>query len=315
MTDVSAMVAKRNRRTLAQRIARNWELYLLLLLPTAYIVIFHYGPMYGVQIAFKEYIVTRGITGSPWIGFDHFQRFLGHYMFWRIFRNTIVLSLYQLAAGFPVPIILAILLNYCPNKRYKKTVQMITYAPHFISVVVMVGIIFQMLGPRYGLVNSLFRLAGGTTVDFMGRAELFRHIYVWSGVWQRMGWSSIIYLAALSAIDPQLHEAAIVDGATKVRRIWHVDLPGILPTIVILLILNVGRLMRVGFEKALLMQNPLNISHSEIIQTYVYKIGIAGSFPQFSYASAIGLFNAIISFILLISVNGFAKRLGQASLW
>jgi ABC-type polysaccharide transport system permease subunit len=192
---------------------------------------------------------------------------------------------------------------------------MITYAPHFISVVVMVGIIFQMLGPRYGLVNSLFRLAGGTTVDFMGRAELFRHIYVWSGVWQRMGWSSIIYLAALSAIDPQLHEAAIVDGATKVRRIWHVDLPGILPTIVILLILNVGRLMRVGFEKALLMQNPLNISHSEIIQTYVYKIGIAGSFPQFSYASAIGLFNAIISFILLISVNGFAKRLGQASLW
>lgn len=300
---------------LIRRMAKVWQLYLLMILPLAYIIVFKYVPMYGAQIAFRDYIVSKGIWGSEWIGFRYFIRFFESYDFWNILKNTIALSLYQLIAGFPFPIILALSLNYVANVKFKKTVQMVTYAPHFISVVVMVGIIFQMLDPRIGLINGILSLLGIDPIDWMGRAELFQSIYVWSGVWQNVGFNCIIYLAALSGIDPSLHEAAVMDGASKVRRIWHIDLPGIMPIAIILLILSVGNMLELGFEKVYLMQNPLNLRTSEIIDTYVYKVGLTAQAVNFPYSTAIGLFRNVINFILLIIVNQAAKKMGQSSLW
>jgi multiple sugar transport system permease protein/putative aldouronate transport system permease protein len=311
----TAVKRKKKRVKLFKDMAKVWQLYVLMLLPFAYIVIFKYVPMYGAQIAFKNFIATKGVMGSPWVGFDHFVRFFNSYEFWNIMWNTITLSFYQLAAGFPFPIILALSLNYVMHEKFKKTVQMVTYAPHFISVVVMVGIIFQVLDPRIGIVNVVLKWFGVDPVNWMGQAEYFQSIYVWSGVWQNVGFSCIIYLAALASIDPSLHEAAVVDGATKVRRMWHIDLPGILPIAIILLILDVGRMLEIGFEKAFLMQNPLNMRTSEIIDTYVYKVGLASTVVNFSYSSAIGLFKNVINLILLIAVNRFARKMGQSSLW
>ena len=296
-----------------RKAAKNYELYLFFLPTLLYFIIFHYGPMYGVQIAFKDFMAGLGILGSPWVGFEHFQRFFNSFRFWELLRNTLVLSVYQLAAGFPLPIILALMLNQVPSRGFKKLVQTVTYAPHFISVVVVVGMLFVFLSPRAGVVNHIIDFLGGNRVLFMGRAEWFRHLYVWSGVWQRTGWGAVIYLAALASIPPDLHEAAIVDGATKLQRIWHVDIPGIVPTAVILLILNVGQVMQVGFQKAYLMQTPLNLETSEIIATYVYKVGLLGA--QFSFSAAVGLFNAVINLTLLVTVNWIAKRVGETSLW
>lgn len=292
---------------------RNWELYVLIAPAIAYFIIFEYIPMYGLQIAFKNFIATQGIWGSPWIGFDHFERFFNSYFFWRLIKNTIGISLYQLAIGFPAPIILALMINEVRQKYFRKFVQTVTYAPHFLSTVVMVGMLLIFLSPSTGLVNQVIRFFGGDAVFFMTEPGWFKSIYVWSGVWQSMGWSSIIYLAALAGIDPQLHEAAKVDGATRLQRIWHVNIPGILPTIVILLILNSGSLMAVGFEKVFLMQNDLNMEASDVIATYVYRAGILGA--QYSFAAAVGLFNSIINFILLILVNSAARRMNETSLW
>jgi putative aldouronate transport system permease protein len=300
---------------LFRNMAKVWQLYLLMALPFAYIIIFKYVPMYGAQIAFRNFSAVKGIWGSAWVGLDHFERFFTSYDFWNIMWNTIALSFYQLAAGFPFPILLALSLNYVMHERFKKAVQMVTYAPHFISVVVMVGIIFQVLDPRIGIVNEVLKWFGAEPVNWIGEASYFRSIYVWSGVWQNVGFGCIIYLAALSAIDPALHEAAVVDGASKIRRMWHIDLPGILPIAVILLILDVGRMLEIGFEKAYLMQNPLNLRTSEIVDTYVYKVGLASNVVNFSYSSAIGLFKNVINLILLISVNRFSKKIGQTSLW
>ena len=297
------------------RIIRNWDLYLIVLVPLTYIVIFHYIPMYGAQIAFRNFRATQGILGSEWVGLKHIIRFIKSFKFGTIFGNTLSLSFYQLIAGFPMPIILALALHYAGRQGFKKSVQMITYAPHFISTVVIVGMLMQVLALRGGIVNTILGVFGIERINFMGKLELFQSIYVWSDVWQQAGWGSIIYLAALASIDTELHEAAIVDGAVRVQRIWHIDLPGILPTVTILLILRLGRIMQVGFEKVLLMQNPLNLTRSEIIQTYVYKIGLASAVPNYSYAAAIGLFAAAISFLLLIIVNRFAKTVGETSLW
>lgn len=308
-------IVSRNGRKFGKGIFKVWQLYLLMLLPFAYIVIFKYIPMYGAQIAFKNYTVTKGIWGSPWVGMDHFIRFFNSYSFWNILGNTVSLSFYQLIAGFPFPIILALSLNYVANVRFKKIVQMVTYAPHFISVVVMVGIIFMILDPRIGIFNEILKLFGMEPVDLMGKAEYFQSIYVWSGVWQNVGFGCIIYMAALAGIDPALHEAAVMDGASKIRRVWHIDLPGILPIAIILLLLNVGNMLEIGFEKAFLMQNALNLRTSEIIDTYVYKVGLASQIVNFSYSSAIGLFKNIINLFLLIIVNQTTKRMGQTSLW
>ena len=298
-----------------KQISINWELYLLCLLPVAWVIIFMYIPMYGNLIAFQRYIPSKGFFDSPWVGFDNFLRFFNNYKFVQVMWNTFYLNIYDLVVGFPIPIILAIILNYMPFKGYKKSAQMLTYAPHFISTVVMVGIIFRLFINRLGLVNVLLTHLGMEEINFLGSADLFPHLYVWTNVWQQMGWGTIIYLAALSGVDPELHESATVDGATVWQRVWNIDIPGILPTVVILLILRLGQILQVGFEKVLLMQNNTNIEASEVLQTYVYQIGLASRNPNFSYATAIGLFQNLIMFGMLIVVNRIARRVSETSLW
>jgi putative aldouronate transport system permease protein len=294
-------------------VRRSWQLYVFLLLPVAYIIIFKYIPMYGLQIAFKNYDPFTGFLRSQWVGLYHFKRFVTSYYFWTVFRNTLTLSLYSLAAGLPAPIILAIALNECTRTWFKKTVQTVTYAPHFISMVVMVSIITMGLSINNGVINNFIALLGGKRIQFMGIPQYFQTIYVFSGIWQGMGYSSIIYLAALTAIDPTLYEAARIDGATRIHKIIHIDLPGIMPTIVILLIMAFGSIISVGFEKAYLMQNNQNLQTSEIISTYVYKQGIERA--NFSYSTAVGFFNSVINFVMLLTVNRIARSVGESSLW
>lgn len=291
---------------------RHSELYLLLLPTLIYFAIFEYGPIYGLQIAFKDFSPFKGISDSPWVGFENFQRFFENYKFWEILFNTLTISLYELAL-FPIPVILALLINQLKSQRFKKLVQTVTYAPHFISTVVVAGMLYLFLSPTSGVINHMLMSLGIESQYFMAKAEWFASIFVWSGVWQNAGWGTIIYLAALTAISPELHESAVMDGASKLKRIIHIDWPGIMPTVIIMLILNVGNFMSVGFEKAYLMQNPLNINSAEIIQTYVYKSGLLNA--QYSYSAAIGMFNSVVNCILLVVVNLIAKRFGKASLW
>lgn len=302
-------------KRLRQQFYANYQLYLLLLLPLLWLIVFRYIPMYGAQIGFRRYYANRGIWGSPWVGLRYFRKFIQSYNFERIMTNTIGISLYQLIAGFPFPIILALSLNSTLNSRLKKTVQFVTYMPHFISTVVMVSMVLQILHPRIGFINTIIHQLGMDRRDFIAVPEYFKSIYVWSGVWQRFGWSSIIYLATLASVDPQLYEASKIDGASRFKRILYIDIPSLLPTAVILLILQAGRIMNIGFEKVFLMQNPLNMQASEIISTYVYKVGLASSSADFSYSTAIGLFRSLINLILILSVNNFAKKVGDTSLW
>lgn len=292
---------------------RNYDLYLLLLPTLAYIIIFHYIPMYGIQIAFRDFTVTKGITGSPWVGLKHFRRFFETYKAQEIIMNTIQLSLYQLLAGFPLPIVLALLLNQLPSQRYRRFIQTVTYAPHFISVMVLVGMMNVLLSPNSGIINKFLEMLGIESKPFMAEPGWFRHLYVLSGIWQGTGYGSIIYFAALSGISPSLHEAAIVDGATKLQRIWNIDIPGIMPTAIIMLILAFGSIMGIGFEKAYLMQNSRNLENSEIIATYVYKVGLIDG--RYSFSSAVGLFNTIINFIILVSINSLSRKISETSLW
>lgn len=295
---------------------KNWRLYLFLLLPVLYILIFAYVPMAGVQIAFKDYDFTKGVWGSEWVGLKNFKRFFESYNFWEILKNTIVLSFYSLLVSFPIPIIFALIINAFPAQRFKKTVQTISYMPHFISTVVVVGMMIQILNPRTGAFGAIYTaLTGNVMKDILSVPSAFSHIYVWSGIWQSMGWSSIIYIAALSGVDSELHEAAQIDGASRFQRVLHIDLPSILPMAIILLILSAGNIMNVGFEKVYLMQNDMNISASEVISTYVYKIGMSVGTGDFSFATAIGLFNSVINFALLITVNFISKRFSHNSLW
>ncbi len=294
---------------------KSIPLYIIMLIPLTVFFITRYAPMDGLQIAFKDYRAVDGIDGSPWVGFKHFLRFIDSYNFWQIMWNTISLSFYQLLVGFPFPIILALSLNTIKNGRFKKSIQLITYAPHFISVVVMCGLILQMLSPRTGIINNIIVMLGGPEINFMGEPDLFSSIYVWSGIWQSTGWGTIIYLASLSSVDSQMHEAAIIDGASLFQRVINIDLMTILPMVITMLIVNVGSMLQVGFQKVLLLQTPLNLSASEVIQTYVYKIGLASPVPDFSYSTAIGLFTGIINFILIVTVNKIARKLGDTSLW
>ncbi|MCQ6269177.1 ABC transporter permease subunit [Pseudarthrobacter sp. R1] len=296
-----------------KRISRAWQLYVLLAPAVIYILVFKYWPMYGVQIAFKNYNPVDGFTDSPWVGLTHFIRFVNSYQFGQVVGNTLWIAILGLLVAFPIPIILALLVNQLQSERFKKFTQTVLYSPAFISTVVVVGIMFVLLSPRSGLVNNAIQLAGGEPVFFMGSAEWFRPVYVISDVWQNAGFSMIVYLAALAAIDPALHDAAKVDGASKLQRIRHIDLPGIMPVVTILFILAIGNLLNVGFEKALLMQTPLNIASSEIIQTYVYHAGLQQA--QFSYSAAIGLFNSLLNLALLLVFNTIARRANQATLW
>ena len=304
---------KLNIRAAQKSWKKNWELYLLILPVILYFVIFKYGPMYGLQIAFKDYLPVKGFFESPFVGLKHFIRFFNSYNFWELIKNTLGISLYQLVIGFPVPILLALMINEVRIKWFKKTVQTVTYAPHFLSTVVLVGMLAAFLSPRNGLVNQIIQAFGGKAIYFMAEAGWFKTLYVLSGIWQNAGWSSIIYMATLANIDVEMYEAAAIDGAGRFKRLIHLTIPCILPTAIIILIMDFGKIMNVGFEKVFLMQNQLNIGASDVISTYVYTVGIQGS--QLSYATAIGLFNAVINFGLLIGVNKISKKLTETSLW
>lgn len=292
---------------------RNYVLYLLILPVAIYYIIFAYVPMYGIQLAFKEFIARDGIWGSPWIGFENFERFFSSYNFVALLKNTLGISIYSLIVGFPLPILFALLLNYVRSTKLKKSVQMVSYAPYFISTVVMCGMIVIFLQSDTGIFNQIRAVFGLESISFLSVPGYFKSIYVWTGVWQGLGWNTIIYISALSGVDYEMHEAAIMDGATKLRRMWSIDLPSILPTAVMLLILNVGGIMNVGFEKVYLLQNSLNQSTSDVISTYVYRVGMINN--DYGYSTAVGLFNSVINVILLVSVNQITKKLTKVSLW
>lgn len=298
---------------IAGELSRRWQLYIMLILPVAYLIIFSYVPMGGAVIAFKDFSIKKGAWGSEWVGFKHFINFITTPDFKVLLKNTLILSVYSLLVTFPMPILLALAINEIKSRLYSKTVQMVTYMPYFISVVVLVGMMQNMFSVRTGLMNNIIGLFGAQRVDFMGIPGLFRSMYVWSGVWQGMGYSAVIYIAALAGVDSNQVEAAVIDGAGRFSRVWHIDIPTILPTIVIQLILAVGSIMSIGFEKVFLMQNPVNLQVSEIIPTFVYKRGI-GNF-QYSYASAVGLFNSAVNLLLILAANVFAKKASNISLW
>ncbi|MFV0399423.1 MAG: ABC transporter permease [Oscillospiraceae bacterium] len=300
-------------KRLLQDMRRNYILYLMILPVVAYYIIFAYAPMYGIQLAFKNFMPKLGITGSPWVGLENFQRFFSGYNFWDILKNTVQISLYSLLVGFPLPIIFALFLNYVRFGKLKKTIQMVSYAPYFISMVVMCGMLVIFMTPETGVFNVVLKKLGFESIAFLSEPTMFKSIYVWSGVWQGMGWSSIIYISALSGVDYEMHEAAIIDGATKLKRIWHIDLPSIKSTIIILLILQIGQVMNVGFEKVYLLQFPMNMSHSEVISTYVYRMGLINN--DYGYSTAVGLFNSVINVTLLVTVNQISKKFSKTSLW
>lgn len=302
-------------RSLRFRFSNCWDLYIFLIPMLAYFIIFHYAPMYGLQIAFKTFKIRKGIWGSPWADpwFYQFDRLFSTTLLRTALQNTLMLSLYSLIFGFLPPIILALMLNQVSNLRFKKFVQTVSYAPHFISVVVMVSMLFCMFSTSNGIITRILGVFGLGPYPITSAAKYFRGLYVGSDIWQNMGFSAIIYIAALSSISPELHEAAVIDGANKAQRVWHVDIPGILPTITILLILRSGSIMSVGFQKVYLMQTPLNLSRSEILSTYVYKVGLEDG--DFSFSTAVGMFNSVVNFILIVTVNAITRRLSETSLW
>lgn len=304
---------KKKRQTTWRLMKQNYQLYIFLIPAIVFIVLFMYAPMYGLQIAFKNYRPGDGIWGSKWVGLQWFERFFASPRCWEIIKNTLVISVYSLVAGFPFPICLAIILNYVKNLRFKKFAQTVTYMPYFISTVVLVGMLSLFFSPSSGFINTFIKMFGGEPIYFLGISKYFSHLYVWSGIWQSVGYSSIIYIAALSGVSPELHESAVIDGANILRRIWHIDIPTIMPTMIILLIMSCGNIMNVGYEKVYLMQNDLTINASEIISTYVYKIGINNA--QFSFSTAIGLMNNLINFIILIAANKVANRIFGSGLW
>lgn len=292
---------------------RNWQIYVFLLPAVLFIATFMYAPMYGLQIAFRNYRPGDGIWGSQWVGLKWFEKFFSTPRCWEIIGNTLKISVYSLVAGFPLPICLAIILNYVKNIRFKKVAQTITYMPYFISTVVLVGMMSLFFSPTSGFINTIIKAFGGESVYFMGTSSMFPHMYVWSGVWQSMGYSSIIYIAALSSVSPELHESAVMDGANILQRIWHIDIPTIMPTMIILLIMSCGNIMNVGYEKVYLMQNDLIMDVSEVISTYVYRIGLINN--QFSFSTAIGLMNNVINFVILISANKLSNKIFGSGLW
>ena len=327
---MSIRCVQRPQRMLRARIAReiraNWQLYLLVLPGVVFLLLFRYWPMLGIQIAFKDFKPIKGIWRSPWAAergqisvFKHFIRFLNSAYSLRIIGNTLAVSAYSLLAEFPCCILLALMMNELRSTRFQKTVQFVTYAPHFISTIVLVGIMQQLFASPSalmrtgGVVNTLIQALGGRAIPFMTSEGTFRHMYVWSGVWQNVGWGSIIYMATLSGVDPQQYEAAMLDGANKLQRVWHITLPALIPTAVTLFILNLGSLMSVGFEKAFAMQNDLNRTTAQVLSTYVYTQGLVDS--NYSFATAVDLFNSVINLIAVVTVNYIGRRTANVSLW
>ncbi|PYI51519.1 ABC transporter permease [Paenibacillus flagellatus] len=299
-------------KTIAKDWKRNKIIYLLALPVVLYYAVFHYGPMYGLLIAFKDYSIPDGVWGSKWVGFDHFRNFFESYYFWRLLRNTVLINVYELLFAFPAPIILALLLNEIRGGLFKRAVQTISYLPHFISIVVVVGILFDFLA-RDGLVNQILAFFGIESIQFMKEPGWFRTLFVGSGIWQGVGWGSIIYLAAIATIDPTLYEAAKMDGAGRWKQMLHITLPGMMPTIVIIFILNMGSMMSVGSEKVLLMYSPLTYETADVISTFVYRRGVLET--DYGFTAAVGLFNSVVSFVLLMLSNAISKRVSEHHLW
>lgn len=307
-----------------KRMARQWKhvkrnvyksryLYIMILPVLVYYIIFQYVPMYGVQIAFRDFNPFQGFWQSPWVGFKYFNQFFNSVYFFRLMRNTFAINLYDIIVGFPAPIILALMINEVKNDVFRRTVQTVVYLPHFISVVVLAGMIISFLSPRSGIVNLIIKSLGGKPIHFLAEPGWFWTIYVWSGIWQGAGWGSIVYLAALTGIDQTLYEAAIIDGATRWHRLVHITIPCIMPTIIIMLILRMGRMFSVGYEKVLLLYNPITYETADVISTYVYRRGIEGG--EYSFSAAVGLFNSVINFVMLIIFNQISRKVSEISLW
>ncbi len=294
-------------------IGRDWQLYSLLVLPVIYYVIFKYGPMFGNIIAFRNYVPGGPIFGTEWVGLKYFKLFISDPTFWAVFKNTLIMSILQLVIGFPFPIIFALLLNEIKGSKFKKIVQTVSYLPYFLSTVVVAGMIQELLSPSSGVINMIVKHFTGSTIDFLSLPQWFRTIYVSSGIWQGLGWGAILYLAALSNINMELYDSAKIDGANRWQQTLHVTIPGIMPTIVILLILNIGGLLGIGFEKIMLLYNPLTYSTADVISTYVYRMGLVSN--NFSYATAMGLFESIIGLVLIGGANHFSKKFSETSLW
>ncbi|WP_026485511.1 ABC transporter permease [Caldanaerobius polysaccharolyticus] len=294
-------------------VKKDWQLYSLLILPVIYYVIFRYIPMFGNVIAFRKFYPGGPVYGTEWVGLRYFKMFWTDPTFWQVFKNTIILSVEYLVFSFPFPIVFALLLNELRNQLFKRFVQTVSYLPHFLSMVIVAGMIMEILSPSTGVVNMVLKHFTGKTINFLAEPQWFRTIYIVSGIWQQMGWNAILYLAALANINPELYEAAIIDGANRWQQTLHVTIPGIMPTIMILLILNIGGLMSVGFEKILLLYNPLTYSTADVISTYLYRMGLESN--NFSYAAAIGLFESVIGLILLSTANYISRRFADMSLW
>lgn len=300
-------------KRLKKEMKLNWILYVMMIPVLIYFVVYEYGPMYGIVLAFKDYNVKKGILGSPWVGFENFSRLFRSYNFGMMLKNTLGISIYSLLVGFPLPIVFALMLHYLKFKKLKKVVQMVSYAPHFISTVVLCSMLILFSDKNSGIFNIIGNFFGMEPVNWLSKPEWFKSIYVWSGVWQGLGWSAIIYLSSLSGVDYEMHEAAIVDGASIIQRMIHIDIPSIIPTIIMLLIMRIGSIMGVGFEKVYLLQNDLNYRSSLIISTYVYEIGLLGG--DYSFSTAVGLFNTVVNVILIVSANTFSKKVLKESLW
>ncbi len=317
MSDSSQRLIAPHRRSKAHKtllsVLRCWQVYVMLLPALIYIILFAYKPMYGVLIAFKTYKMKLGIMGSPWCGLDNFYRLFNSYWFPITVRNTLTLSLLSLVLGFPLPIILALMLNELKSEGIRRTIQTVSYAPHFISTVVMCSMVTLFLSPSSGVINKFIELFGGKPVSFMASTPAFKWIYVLSGVWQGVGWSSIIFTAALAGVDKSLLEAADIDGATRIQKIWYVNVPVLIPTIVIMLILQCGSLLSVGYEKVYLLQNDFNMTASEVISTYTYKVGLEQA--DFAFSTAVGVLNSVVNSIILIIVNAISRRVSETALW
>lgn len=303
----------RHEMSLGKKIWRSRELYILLAIPLIWYIIFRYLPLYGIQIAFRDYRISRGFFGSEWVGFKHFERFFNSFYFSRVVGNTLIINGISLLVGFPIPIVFALMLNEMKHIRYKKLVQNVTYIPHFLSAVVLVSILQLVFNPNTGIYNMILRSLGFTTTNYFATSSAFKPMYIISGLWQNMGWDSILYIAALAGIDPELYEAATIDGATRSQKIRFISIPCIMGTITIMLLLRAGQIMNIGYEKVLLMQNSLNMASSDVISTYVYRVGILEG--NYSYSTAINLFNSGANILLLYFANLLARRMGGISLW
>lgn len=312
---VAAEPLTKKKETWGQEIKRNWQLYVLMIIPMLYLLIFKYYPMVGVQIAFRNYKPVTGIWGSDWVGMKHFIRFFNNPQWLVLVKNTMAISLYTIVLTIPFPIMIAIAFDYARSRAFKKTVQMVTFLPHFLSTVIVVSLLNLVFDNRTGVVNNIIQLITGSKINFLGESRFYRSLYVWSGIWQNTGWSSILYISALAAVDTQVHEAAIIDGANKLRRIWHIDLTTIRPTIAIMIVMKLGSVLSVGFDKSYMMQNAINLEYSEVLSTYEYKIGTGGLIPNYSYSTAIGLMVSLINMILVVLSNKASNKLSGSGLW